>query len=97
MCACVRTKNFSNATICQLRVSQDLSIMRVDDIYPAAMTTLPLTTMAKPKYESGLHPLACSAPETRCTAQLNTCRGLCLPFVKGVQLDELARRVVQVG
>ncbi len=30
-------------------------------------------------------------------AQLNTCRGLCLPFVKGVQLDELARRVVQVG
>jgi DNA-binding LacI/PurR family transcriptional regulator len=36
-----------------LRIPADLSIVGMDDIYPAAMTTLPLTTMAKPKYEIG--------------------------------------------
>jgi DNA-binding LacI/PurR family transcriptional regulator len=36
-----------------IRIPTDLSIIGMDDIYPAAMTTLPLTTMAKPKYEIG--------------------------------------------
>jgi DNA-binding LacI/PurR family transcriptional regulator len=36
-----------------IRIPADLSIMGMDDIYPAAMTTLPLTTVAKPKYDNG--------------------------------------------
>lgn len=36
-----------------LRIPTDLSIMGMDDIYPAATTMPPLTTMAKAKYETG--------------------------------------------
>lgn len=41
------------ATAHGIRVPSEFSIVGMDDIYPAAMTTLPLTTMAKPKYEIG--------------------------------------------
>lgn len=36
-----------------LDVPRELSIIGMDDIYPAAMTTPPLTTMAKAKYQIG--------------------------------------------
>jgi DNA-binding LacI/PurR family transcriptional regulator len=36
-----------------VRIPDDLSIVGMDDIYPAAMLSLPLTTMAKPKYDIG--------------------------------------------
>jgi LacI family transcriptional regulator len=36
-----------------LNVPRDLSVIGMDDIYPAAMTTPTLTTMAKQKYEIG--------------------------------------------
>jgi len=36
-----------------LNIPADLSIMGMDDIYPASLTTPPLTTMAKPKYDIG--------------------------------------------
>lgn len=52
-----------------LRVPDDISIIGMDDIYVASMTTPPLTTMAKAKYETGrraaellLERLAGSAP-----------------------------------
>jgi ADP-ribosylglycohydrolase len=37
------------------------------------------------------------AVSTRWKAQLNECRGLCLPFVAGVRLDELARALCGAG
>jgi len=36
-----------------LHIPADLSIVGMDDIYPAATTTPPLTTMAKAKYDTG--------------------------------------------
>jgi len=36
-----------------LRVPQDVSIVGMDDVYAASVTTPPLTTVAKQKYESG--------------------------------------------
>jgi len=36
-----------------VRVPQDLSLIGMDDIYPASVTTPPLTTIAKFKYEEG--------------------------------------------
>ena len=36
-----------------LNVPQDMSIMGMDDIFAAATTFPPLTTIAKPKYEIG--------------------------------------------
>jgi LacI family transcriptional regulator len=42
------------ATALGIRVPGSLSIMGMDDIYPAATTTPPLTTMAKAKYETGV-------------------------------------------
>ncbi len=54
-----------------LNLPGDLSIIGMDDIYAAAMTTPPLTTMAKSKYETGrwaaqyvLERLAGQAPES---------------------------------
>lgn len=36
------------------RVPEDLSIVGIDDIYPAQTTSPPLTTVAKPKYDIGI-------------------------------------------
>lgn len=37
-----------------IRVPQELSIVGIDDIYPAQTTSPPLTTVAKPKYDIGI-------------------------------------------
>jgi LacI family transcriptional regulator len=42
-----------------ITVPEALSIVGMDDIYPAAITTPPLTTMAKAKYETGVAVARC--------------------------------------
>ena len=41
------------AEVMNFRVPEDISIVGMDDIYAAAMTSPALTTVAKPKYENG--------------------------------------------
>jgi DNA-binding LacI/PurR family transcriptional regulator len=37
-----------------LKVPDDVSVVGVDDIFASSITTPPLTTLAKPKYERGV-------------------------------------------